>query len=226
MSKNLYGADEKALTDAFGKAFMAAGGKKASGEGPSKGSHSPWGSIQSVTVLGNEVWSVGTAGHGGVKLSRRLNALIPADFRGKGGWYEEDTEWAIPYFILPASEFGADLRYTENLKGAESSIKNWNPDLYEKKTGKKLKLEESLTRRNEDFYEKSKHSWVVNSASGDWHPKVPKGMVGVAATIGGRDMQGRAHGPEKFFLVPEAEYAERGRSFIVDPSKHKEIDKL
>ena len=88
MSKSPYGADEKKLHDVFGRAYLAAGGKKASGEGPSKGSHSPWGSIQTVTVLGNEVWSVGTAGHGGIKLSRRLNALIPADFRGKGGWYE------------------------------------------------------------------------------------------------------------------------------------------
>jgi hypothetical protein len=56
---------------------------------------SRWGPIQTKSELAPGVWSVSTAGHGGIKLSRERNAAVPAYLRREGGWYEEDCEWAI-----------------------------------------------------------------------------------------------------------------------------------
>ena len=50
-------------------------------------------------MLAPGAWTLSTAGHGGIKLNRKRNALVPADARAKGGWYEEDCEWAIPAYV-------------------------------------------------------------------------------------------------------------------------------
>ena len=68
-------------------------------------SSTPWGRAQAVSVLvPDQMVSVSCAGHGGVKVYRTLNKLIPAPLRspfmGKAGWYEEDCEAAIPLYFL------------------------------------------------------------------------------------------------------------------------------
>ncbi len=66
-----------------------------------KGKSSPWGKIQDSQPMGEGVVFVSTAGHGGLKLDRVRNARIPALFRQKGGWYEEDCAIYIPFFFIP-----------------------------------------------------------------------------------------------------------------------------
>lgn len=65
-----------------------------------KGSRSPWGKIQRVEFFTPWLCRVSTAGHGGMKLSREFNRLVPKEVRSKGGWYEEDCEWALVFFHL------------------------------------------------------------------------------------------------------------------------------
>lgn len=64
-----------------------------------EGSRSPWGPVQHVTNLAPGAWSVETAGHGGIKLDGARNRKVPAAARSKGGWYEEDCEWAIAAYV-------------------------------------------------------------------------------------------------------------------------------
>ena len=66
---------------------------------------------------------------------------------------------------------------------------------------------------------------LVISASGDWHCAVPKGMVGVTATIQGSREPGSKH---QHFLVPKAEYDTReknpGGIFVIDPARYQTWD--
>lgn len=76
---------------------------------PIPGGSSPWGSIQSVRVLGPDAAAVTTASHGGVRVSAAGLARIPGPLRqtacSGGGWFEEDCDWAIPYLALGLHAF-------------------------------------------------------------------------------------------------------------------------
>jgi hypothetical protein len=79
---------------------------------------SPWGPIQTVYDHGQGVYSVSTAGHGGVFVPDELLAAIPEDeqlygamWSGSRNWYEEDCAALIPMFRLESvdwSLFGCD----------------------------------------------------------------------------------------------------------------------
>ena len=71
--------------------------------------HSPWGAVQHGERLADGVFFVSTAGHGGIKLDRARNALVPEVFRKEGGWYEEDCDWAIPMYFLELKPEKKDL---------------------------------------------------------------------------------------------------------------------
>ena len=85
---------------------------------PTPGSSSPWGPIQSVTPLGPDVVTVTTASHGGLLVSLSALARMPEATRqtaySKGGWFEEDCDWALPYLAL-----GLDAHEPEAARGAE-----------------------------------------------------------------------------------------------------------
>jgi len=71
---------------------------------PRVGGSSLWGKIQHVEKLAEGAWSVSTAGHGGIKLSRGRMAKLPKAARATGfsrsGWFEEDCDWAIPAYAF------------------------------------------------------------------------------------------------------------------------------
>jgi hypothetical protein len=181
---------------------------------PKVNGHSPWGWIQSVSELTEGMWLVSTAGHGGIKLSRQMNAKMPKQLRREGGWYEEDCEAALVVLGFPE-------HFTRTqLDDAERSVKNWFPAAYEAYTGTVIPSSESFTKRNQEFAEATKTNWVVVAAWGSWQKGVPAGMVGTLATMGGI----RGAGEEKHFLVPEDEYQKRSPfGFIIDPSRHQEV---
>jgi hypothetical protein len=76
---------------------------------PSRGSASPWGSIQTVIPLGPEAVAVTTASHGGLRVSPAALARVPAPIRQTAyranGWFEEDCDWALPYLALGLDAF-------------------------------------------------------------------------------------------------------------------------
>ncbi len=58
---------------------------------------SPWGEVQTATVLATGIVFVDTAGHGGIKLSPERIAQMPEGARKRSGWYEEDCESLWPF---------------------------------------------------------------------------------------------------------------------------------
>jgi len=204
--------------------------------------YSPWGYIQHSGIIAEGIAWVSTARHGGVKLDRRRNAMVPFNHRSKGGWYEEDCEWAIAALVhkeawldahvAKKAEANKEDRTWLNAHAAnerekeERSIvetaKNWNPVFYEDFTGIPVTAEESYVVRQNEFKTKHANSLIVTSAWGDWHEDVPAGHVGVMANRGGT----RTGTPRDigFFLITKKEYDERDSEFgfIVDPEKHGE----
>ena len=200
----------------------------------------PWGKADSAEIIAEGIGRVGTPSHGGIKLDRKRNAAVPAYFRRKGGWYEEDCDAAIPALVFDA-EFSAYIEGQEYFSKAEyaskaerhraftvQSLKNWHPHEYAKFTGEEVKLEESSTLRREHAANVNADKLVAGAAFGDWSKNVPFGQVGVIAVVGGRDRNGRARGESSCWLVPEAEYAKRSElpngDFIVDPDRHEKVD--
>lgn len=217
---------------------------------PHSGMKTPWGVAQAVYPIADGVCSVSTAGHGGVKVRRDLNARIPAYMRTPGGWYEEDVEWSIPFVALEqhitataADAHPIPVMTPEGLVNrrhpAERVLKvitdgvhvktfrNWFPDEYEQFFGVILQPGESSVRDEQMFYAAHRNDWLVVAAMGDWKEGVPKGFVCVVAMQGGRRQGGGIHilsQPERYFLIPEDEYHVRyGSAFVVDPSRHQEV---
>lgn len=78
-----------------------------------EGDDSPWGPCQTVHDHGQGVYTVSTAGHGGIFVPDELLADIPEDeqlygamWSGSRNWYEEDCAALIPMFRLSAVDWG------------------------------------------------------------------------------------------------------------------------
>ena len=179
---------------------------------PKVGSRSPWGTIDHVTVHAPGIASVSTPRHGGFKLDRSHNAKVPAACRRKGGWYEEDCEYAISVLVFPEA---FEDRIVE---GARASLKNWYPEAYTAITGEPVALEDSYELRRRAFKARNADKHVVVSASGSG-PGVPAGMVGVTATLGGERGQA-AWDAQIHRLVTAEAYAKRGQfGYVLDGSE-------
>lgn len=181
----------------------------------------PWGRSDSKQEYAPGITFYDTPGHGGFKLHKALNDVVPYDLRNENCWYEEDCEWAIVAFCFPTA-FKPDVR-----KDAENTLINWYPDQYMRLTGETLQPEQSFKLRERAFDAAHKDSYVVLAAWGDWHKDVPEGMVGVYATIGGK--REFSHGTGKYFLVPRQEYERRADNdghFVIDLARHEEIAEI
>ncbi len=94
----------------------------------------PWGTPQLVTQVAPGIEFVTTASHGGFKLDRKLNAQVPKAARNRGGWYEEDYKWAIPFLIFPetfAETHDQEWSFEELQQIAVDTLRQSCPDAYE-----------------------------------------------------------------------------------------------
>lgn len=196
---------------------------------PREGKQSPWGKIQTVRKVADGIWWVSTPGHGGVKLNRTRNAQVPKYMRMPGGWYEEDCEWAIPAIVFK-SEFETYENYLYEMhkdngypkqnvyEMAIRSLKDWNPESYERYFNVKLQEGESYKHDKEIFHERHKNDYVVVSAITN---KVNESMVDCTATLGAQRHVGT---PVKHFLIPSEEYNKRSPfGYVVDTEKYTEV---
>jgi hypothetical protein len=179
-----------------------------------EGARTPWGTADHVKEVAPGIWQVSTPGHGGYKLDRANNARVHIAWRKEGGWYEEDCEWSRVAITFPE-------QFTESqCVHAVSTAKQYTPDEYTAVTGKPVELAESRVLRERAFVAAFADKYVARTAWGDWHEAVPKGFVGVYATLGGANTA-PAFYAGKYFLVTEAEYAARSEfGFVVDETKH------
>lgn len=184
------------------------------------GSRTPWGKADRVELVAPGVERVCTPGHGGFKLDRARNAQVHEALRKPGGWYEEDCEYAIVVFTFTG------LFASEVVTWAKQTLRDYWPDDYRLASGEEVTAANSRKLREVAFYTDNADRYVVTSAVGDWHPKVPKGYVGVYAARGSRFLSKGMLNPneEKRFLVPEQEYRvpERAFGFLIDETKHTE----
>jgi len=92
---------------------------------------SPWGEVQHETVIAPGIISCGTAGHGGIHLdsAHRTRLNYADNWLKSGTWWEEDCDWAIPYYFFRA-EIGRNdpFKFAENLEAAVCTIVNYHPD--------------------------------------------------------------------------------------------------
>jgi hypothetical protein len=181
---------------------------------------SPWGAIQEKRELAPGIWTVSTASHGGIKLSRERNAGMPDYMRNEGGWYEEDCEWAKAAVVYPIG-FQRVIRSEGKLDRTEFDIamdtfRNWHPDQYERFTSVPLERGQSTVRDEMLFRIENESNFVVSAAWGDWAHWVPKGQVGVVA----RRAVDKA---EKWFFVDGTLYQQRLGFFVIDLNRDKEI---
>jgi hypothetical protein len=94
---------------------------------PRKGDPSPWGPIDGVTSLGPDAVVVTTPSHGGVWVHPSALETIPEPLRetaySRGGWFEEDCDWCIPYLALGLHRFeAAPERADQNLAAARKTL--------------------------------------------------------------------------------------------------------
>jgi len=172
----------------------------------------PWGRSQYSEKIAVGIMSYSTAGHGGIHLSKKRNAMVPEYMRNINGWYEEDCEWAIPAIVFPV-EFNTYRAGIETK--ALDTFRNWFPNQYEMYMCKKLKEGESYIRDQEIHKERNKNNYIVISAT--IHKS---GKVLGTATIGGvRDFSNA-----KDFLISSKEYGTRSNhGFVINPKIHQEV---
>lgn len=62
---------------------------------------SPWGEIQTTSVVAPGITRVTTAAHGGLRVNEELLAAMPEYMRyHDNGWFEEDCEWAFVFAVF------------------------------------------------------------------------------------------------------------------------------
>jgi len=139
--------------------------------------------------------------HQAVRAAQR----VCPEWRQKGGWYEEDDEWAIAAITFP------EAYSPQHVEAAHRLTKDYFPDAYEKVTGTTIAPGESHTRDEQNFRaEHREHDVVRGATTSDTYP----GMVEVTASRPGSE-------EERGYLVPTDEYRARGRhGFVIDPSRH------
>ncbi|WP_298193090.1 hypothetical protein [Novosphingobium sp.] len=170
----------------------------------------PWGLSQGATIYAEGVVCHSTASHGGFKLDRTRNAALHPALRLKGGWYEEDGDWARVAVGYP------DLFTDREKRSADRTLRDWVPDAWEAVHGRALGIEESFTRDRQRFAREHADDWVVISAvTSRQYP----GFVETIAALGGH----RDGSDKRAWLVPVQEYSAGRNGFVIDPARHAPI---
>lgn len=171
--------------------------------------HTPWGASQGATLYADGVERHSTAGHGGFRLSAEENRKVHPTLRSTGGWYEEDSEWAIVAITFP------HLFAVFERRCAERTIKESRPDAWERIFGTVLAPGESYEKDRRSFTLKHANDWIVISAI---ISSRCEGFVECVATPGATRGAGTE---ERRFLVPTSEYEVGRFGFVIDPIRHQ-----
>jgi len=172
-------------------------------------SRSPWGKVDHVRQVGSGILEIHTPSHGGLKLSRARNLAMPEPYRRKGGWYEEDCEWALVALVHREMFSAAQLEH------AEKVVRDLWPHEYMQVTGVQLSEADSRKLREEAFLVKTHNHYMVRAAWGSGSG-IPRGSVGVVA-------RRESDQDEIWLLLPKQEYDNHGEfGFLVeDPSQYE-----
>jgi hypothetical protein len=88
-----------------------------------------WGGDPQIEEVGDGIYDISTDGHGGIWLAAAQNKLIPAQFRSKGGWYEEDSDrWIVVHFLSDMFHDDNPWRSERWIKQAQERIDSGKPN--------------------------------------------------------------------------------------------------
>jgi hypothetical protein len=189
-----------------------------------EGSRTPWGTADSAHHIAPGIVTVGTPGHGGVKLSPERNKKVPSALRNASGWYEEDCEAYIPMMAHPEVFVREGRTLDDVYLSARKGIIDWFPDEYEKAFDVRLAVGQSRSKDEKTWHEIHADDEIAISAIGDGDQ-----MVKVTVCRGGRVDNGKNLDSSRDIRVPRADYdnldlrqplGKHPGSFIVDPTKH------
>lgn len=97
--------------------------------------NTPWGIADSVTEIAPGILSVSTPSHGGIKLDEARWAQVPTLVRttpySRGGFYEEDCDWAIPRLVFDAEFSAWELANGRNPDEVRAAARNTLTCAYE-----------------------------------------------------------------------------------------------
>ena len=167
----------------------------------------PWGCADFSYRYGEGITRHSTPSHGGFQLDAARNALVYAAYRNRDGWYEEDCQWSKVAAAFPSLFTSFERRC------ADETLRNFEPDAYERVHGVTLAPGESHVKDERRFKRDHATDWIVISAIRS--PCQP-GLVECVATLGGR----RDGKQERRFLVPIGEYEVGRFGFVIDPARH------
>lgn len=104
------------------------------------GPSTPWGKAQYGYHLARGVVFYGTAGHGGMKVSKRIAEKYMTEYsrenciqRYGAYWYEEDCDINLPLYELSLNlpgfaEIAVQFSKNATVEKLPEHIKRWNPD--------------------------------------------------------------------------------------------------
>jgi len=181
--------------------------------------HTPWGNSDSKHILAPGILSLSTPSHGGIKVEKELNLLIPAYMRAPDGFYEEDVDWAIVATVFPHAFT------TEDKAHARKTLRDWVPSAYERYYKEIIPPGQSRKKDEAAFKVLHKNDYLSLAAWGDWHKNVPPGHVVVFAGRGGRTADYKYPKDTAYFVVSQEEYDEpHPFSFVIDEARHPRTD--
>ena len=171
----------------------------------------PWGRADFSRRYAEGVVSHSTPSHGGFQLDAARNALVHPAYRNLDGCYEEDSQWSKVAAAFP------DLFTSFERRCADETLRNWEPDAYERVHGVSLAPGKSHVKDDRCFKQVHAADWIVISAL---RSTQRPGFVDCVATIGGK----RDGTQERHFLVPSSEYEVGRFGFVIDPARHAAYD--
>ncbi len=187
---------------------------------PRAGMCTPWGRADTMRKVSDQgdVIRVCTSSHGGMGVFVRSRpmpaAFLPLAIRDHDAewhWFEEDLCWAAVALAFP------DLFATGDRESAESTIRNWYPDVYAAHFGRRPTAAESAAVAEEARRQATRDNFIARTAFGDWAWNVPRGHVYV---LGERAADGETAG----FLLLDKDYV-RPNSLVLDGFPRWEPDR-
>ena len=127
--------------------------------------YSMWGVVQDCEEWLEGVFSVSTAGHGGVLVTPEVAKLLSEAARKRGAkmqgylQYEEDCDWAIPVYELPQTWAKAfkwsGLPEIEWGKHLLETLSAWNADYLLERGVEPLEKQYAYWKENQKLFERS-----------------------------------------------------------------------
>lgn len=189
---------------------------------------SPWGEIQYADHIAPGIASVGTAGHGGIKLSPERNRHVPAGVRRASGWYEEDCEQHAVCYTFPEEMAGLMGDAERTRSAAVQGLRDWYPqecaDLgidVDATNSLTLRLDKAAAEREAVRRANTEQFVTTSDRNFGWVPDTHRVITATQESTG----------TTRHLLAPRSFWSDHGTSMtntpiVVDPDSYVDVTDL